>query len=40
MSTEMPPAIPIAVQFMRNSFGGTEVEIVITIPYRTEDTRC
>ena len=24
----MPPAIPIAVKFMQQSFGGTEVEIV------------
>jgi hypothetical protein len=25
---EMPPAIPIAVEFMRRSFGGTDVQIV------------
>lgn len=37
MNTEMPPAIPIAVQFMRNSFGGTEVEIV-SEAYRLEPT--
>ena len=33
----MPAAIPIAVQFMRNSFGGTEVEIV-SEAFRLEPT--
>lgn len=37
MSMEMPAAIPIAVQFMRNSFGGTEVEIV-SEAFRLEPT--
>lgn len=37
MKIDMPAAIPIAVQFMRNSFGGTEVEI-ISEAYRLEPT--
>ena len=35
MTIEMPAAIPIAVEFMRKSFGGTEVEI-ISDAYRLE----
>ena len=35
MNKEIPPAIPIAVEFMRKSFGGTEVEIV-SESYRLE----
>ena len=28
MNKEIPPAIKVAVEFMRQSFGGTDVEIV------------
>lgn len=28
MNREIPPAIPLAVEFMKKSFGGTDVEIV------------
>lgn len=34
-NNEIPAAIPIAVEFMRKSFGGTEVEIV-SEAYRLE----
>ncbi len=34
---ELPPAIPIAIEFMRRSFGGTNVEIV-SDAYRQEPT--
>ena len=35
MNKEIPPAIPIAIEFMKKSFGGTDVEIV-SEAYRLE----
>lgn len=38
MDIEIPPAISIAIEFMRKSFGGTEVEIVSNT-YRLEPSQ-